>query len=752
MFPWFRKRIINPAVPFSLENQVELSYENSLEYRLEGKYLYGQFAGYPAVDEARGFAMREQPDLAAEALFEHFRDRRSPVLFLHNSEMALVRARLASFPYVSRSLLEPSSMALRHVFPIYGTDKFHTFGRSIDWLYNFRDDSWPRIPVRELRELLSEGNVDMLKESALRDAPPLEPTWHLNAHFHLTMLAKAFWISGNDNFASEALIQMTEWGQGNPIWISVNWLNFSNVAIRLMNWMLTLNMCMGSKFFTPEIFVKIMKVLILHGAVLAWHLRNDSTLSLEAVSCLYMFSANFPELKLSRLWHKLAESKFPTVINREFGASGFHVSGSLSGHCAALEWILLPLVQHIHNHSTPPSFLEDACRSSLDATQAICGTSRVVPDLGLSHVPGFLGQQFSLSDYTRNLLCLGALAMQHSEWSYGVSTMPGELIWWLGPEAQSQFEGLELYCPETLNSYFVANGLGVARDRWEDKSSQIIIKGCSPVDHRQEIYSPPNFPSPDPGAHCDFLSVILTIEDEPFLIEPGSSSSFSGSYPYLNSFFAHSTVTLKDEVEPFKVAYLEDFSESARKIAYAGGIDEVTVADKTLCSPLYMHKQGSDTFFEAQRQARLLSGITLAVTRELLFRPNDQMLIIRDSVSGGPEGASVRFENSLLFAPHLKLIMRGDMGCMVRGKKLNARVTPIFPKGSRHVRAKGLSRPSPTGWYYNYGMCPTNQIRYFSKMELPQKVYFLISWGRQDPPRLRSVDLDLLFKQIKARN
>ncbi len=748
VFPWLRKSIITPAMPFSLEAQVDLAYDSCSVYSLQDKYLFGQLSGAPGIEEAKNYSLRDKPDLAAEALFNHFRDRKGPVLFLRDSDIKAVTDEFRASPSAVKELSNATLQAMKHIFPSYLSNQQETFNGEIDWFCDFCSKSWPKIAVKELRKILDPANATQLKESPLAKYPSLDRTWELNEHYHFLPLARSYWLNKQDKYASEVLIQATEWGISNPLWIGVNWLNFDTIAIRLMNWMIAIGMCLNSSAFTPRIFVKIMETMIMHGAALAWHLRNDKVLSFPAAVCLYMFATNFPEVKLSKRWRSLAESKLlDHLIEREFGANGLHLSGSLCTHCAALEWLLLPVLQHVNNHTQTPQFLSEALRVSLDALQAINGTNKVAPHISTFCAPGFMGRQSSVSEYIQTLLCLGAAIFDHDEFLCGIEHMPAEVIWWITPTPAllNKFgSGRIDYFPQQTSFYFVANGIGSVRDHWGPKSSQAIIKGCPPADQSKDFYKAPNINQTVPKPHCDFLSIFLTVENEPFLIDSGFSTVSSSAYPYLNSFFAHSTTTISEELTPFQVAYLEDLSATERKLC-PDDITEIHKGDHSFCSPLYMEKRGTDVLLWAKRQACLANGLVLSLGRELLFKSTEQRLIIRDTVDGDFQGRTVSFESSLLFAPHLRLIMRGDMGCKVLGEKLAARVMPFFPKGARHLHAKGISKPSPTGWYYNYRMLPTDQIRFFSKIQQPEKIYFVIDWTGHEPQRFKRAELDKMF-------
>lgn len=755
VFPWLRENIIESDMPLiGLEPKVKLAYDSNSSYSLNDKSLFGQFSGAPGVEEAKGYSLRDKPNQAAEALFNHFRDRKRPFLFLKRSEMNAIAEEFKLYPLSVKALTDSATQGMKHIFYSYSFNKQETFNGDINWFYDFESKSWPKIAVKELRKILDPANASKLTETPLAGYSSLERTWELNEHYHLLDLSRYYWLTKKDNAASEILIQMIEWGASNQLWMGVNWLNFDTIAIRLMNWMLAVDMCLDSPAFTPRIFTKIIETMILHGAALAWHLNNDKVHSFPAAACLYMFSIYFPELKSSKTWQSIAISKLPDLIKREFGENsvgtshGLHLGGSLCLHCATAEWLLLPVLQHYCNGTQPPQFISEALHVSLEALQAINGTNRVAPHIGTFCAPGFLGRHSSLSEYIQTILTLGAVIFNYDELLCGIERMPAEVTWWLAPNPtiKNKFgEGRADYFPQQTEAYFVANGIGTIRDHWGPESSQVIIKGCPTNYHHQDFYRAPNLRKNQTSPHCDFLSVVLTIKNEPFLIDSGFSTYLSTAYPYLNSFFSHSTPTIKDEIVPFRVACLSDLNASERELS-PDAITDINKGVMSFCSPLYKEGRGVDLLFTAKRQAVLTNGLVFCISRDLLFQSAEQRIVIRDTVKGDFQDQTIWFESSLLFAPHLRLIMRGDMGCKVLGEKLAARVMPFFPKGTRHLQAKGAYQPSPTGWYYNNNkMLPTNQIRFHSKLQESEKMYFVIDWTGHEPQRFKKSELDAMF-------
>jgi len=129
--------------------------------------------------------------------------------------------------------------------------------------------------------------------------------------------------------------------------------------------------------------------------------------------------------------------------------------------------------------------------------------------------------------------------------------------------------------------------------------------------------------------------------------------------------------------------------------------------------------------------------------RDVLFRPNAKTVIVRDRFEGQGEAM---VETNLLLAPHMDILMRGDMGCLVRGKRLHARINPIFPTRFRYNHARGQMRPFG-GWHWSEGrgLQPTSRLRYFTTLTLPTTLYLWINWDPREPTVPRPRDLDLML-------
>ena len=133
--------------------------------------------------------------------------------------------------------------------------------------------------------------------------------------------------------------------------------------------------------------------------------------------------------------------------------------------------------------------------------------------------------------------------------------------------------------------------------------------------------------------------------------------------------------------------------------------------------------------------------------------PKRQRLIIRDTfhlygdATVVSQEGDIHFETNLLLAPHLDVLMRGDMGCLLRGKKLQARIIPLFPSRFRYEMLKGRQQEPVAGWYWHESGRPaaTNQLRYFGRFRPPFSVVLWFAWNPEDTLTPRMQDVDKLF-------
>ena len=64
----------------------------------------------------------------------------------------------------------------------------------------------------------------------------VKSVWELSRHHHLTVLASAFWLTGDDKYAEVVAAQLRSWWRANPFLSGVHWTSGIELGVRLVSW------------------------------------------------------------------------------------------------------------------------------------------------------------------------------------------------------------------------------------------------------------------------------------------------------------------------------------------------------------------------------------------------------------------------------------------------------------------------------------------------------------------------------------
>ena len=110
-----------------------------------------------------------------------------------------------------------------------------------------REIDWHRDPVTgQIWEQRFWADYRPLHDSEGRDSKIIH---ELNRHQHLPRLAKAYLLTGDERYASEAVAQLNSWIDQNPPGRGINWQSSLEIAIRTISWLWTIFLLLPSKAF-----------------------------------------------------------------------------------------------------------------------------------------------------------------------------------------------------------------------------------------------------------------------------------------------------------------------------------------------------------------------------------------------------------------------------------------------------------------------------------------------------------------------
>jgi hypothetical protein len=178
----------------------------------------------------------------------------------------------------------------------------------------------------------------------------IKQVWEVNRLQHLTLLAAAWYLTGEDSYAQRVTEQLHSWWQENPFLSGVNWTSGIEVGIRLINFAWIRRLLdewpkVGDLFERNDLALRQIRW---HQQYLATFVSRGSSANNHAIAEAagqLTASCAFPWFRESSRWRKqsaelfereLAHNTFPSGINREL-ASDYHGFVAELGYFAALE-------------------------------------------------------------------------------------------------------------------------------------------------------------------------------------------------------------------------------------------------------------------------------------------------------------------------------------------------------------------------------------------------------------------------------
>jgi len=163
------------------------------------------------------------------------------------------------------------------------------------------------------------------------DGRNVKQVWELSRHHHLTVLAAAWWLTGDDRYATRAADHLRSWWRASPVLTGVNWNSGIELGIRLISWVWTrrlLDGWPGAPALFEENAVAVHQVYWHQRWLAAFRSRGSSAnnhVIAEAAGQL-VASCAFGWFAESRTWRadaatlleaELAHNTFPSGLDRE---------------------------------------------------------------------------------------------------------------------------------------------------------------------------------------------------------------------------------------------------------------------------------------------------------------------------------------------------------------------------------------------------------------------------------------------------
>ncbi len=346
----------------------------------------------------------------------------------------IVRRFVAEYPGGRAGIERAAASIMRHEFDLLGSGP-QQLGTPLPWHTDFKTGrQWPQVYCSDIEYNELDRPTDV------------KVPWELSRCQHFTRLGQAYWLTGDESYATEFVAETTDWIAANPLSYGVNWACAMDVALRAVNWI------WGFHFFSvsdacrdPSFRSRFLRALFQHGEFIVRHLEkadlNGNHYVCDGVGLVFL-GCFFRRARAARRWLRVGRSIVEQEIFQQTTPDGVDFEQATAYHRLVLE-AFLSSYELLRRHGERPP---DACWNRLERmcefVQAYTkpdGRAPLIGDADDGRVQT-LGPQ-PITDH-RYLLSHGAVLFNRGDFKSSAGRCWEETFWLLGPDAADRFRAL----------------------------------------------------------------------------------------------------------------------------------------------------------------------------------------------------------------------------------------------------------------------------------------------------------------------
>ena len=431
------------------------------------------------------------------------------------------------FPGWMETTIEQAERLCQHRVEILGYGELE-LGSEIDW---HRDPVSGRTWLRRYW-----ADYDPVNDCRAGDPKRVH---EINRHQHLPRLAKAYYFTGEERYAREAIAQMDSWIQQNPRSFGINWQSSLEIAIRAISWIWTLFFLLPSKSLDERAARRISRSLFAqldHVYRYPSIFSSPNTHLIGEATALFIGGVVFSDLKRAAAWQKLGASLLVDEAARQVLSEGIHGEFSSYYHCYTLDFYLQALALARRNRIYFRDWIWHRLGRMTEFVMQLTRPDGSIPLFGDDDGGRALALRATNYSSFRDGLCTSAVFLNRPDFKHQSAGFAEETLWLLGEEAWPVYDSLRSEPPRSLCGVYPEAGYFISRSGWGDKDHHLVFKNGG-------------FGTLGGGhSHADALSIVLFAGGKELLVDPGTC--VYNCAPEWRSFFrstrAHNTVVVDE--------------------------------------------------------------------------------------------------------------------------------------------------------------------------------------------------------------
>lgn len=419
-------------------------------------------------------------------------------------------------------ILKRAEAALQHRFKIFNTPVLD-LGESIDWHRDYETGNrWP---------LKFYGKLSYRSRAAGSSKWIME----LNRHQHFFWLGQAYLLTGEKKYADEILKQMQHWVDQNPYLQGIHWYSGLEMALRLIGWSWALG-CVAPEIRDKNTLQPVFQSMLSQSEFISRHPVKYSSANNHLIgeaAGILVASFLFPGQRSG--WFEIALETLTREIERQILPDGLGAEQSTHYLGFIIEFAIIACVLLLqHQQEIPEVILDRLDRAALTIHQ-LRDASGNLPAIGDGDDSIVFFQNVKFSNFDSLLNCIGILTGK-SECCVGIwqnDLKTASLLRW-HPNYKT-FASTESKPRSAFKSRLLADS-GYALLESESKPRQQLIFDGAPL----------GLPPLSAHGHTDALSILLTLDGTPVLIDPGTYSYYRqlSWKNYFRGTAAHNTIVV----------------------------------------------------------------------------------------------------------------------------------------------------------------------------------------------------------------